>query len=326
MKALVLKGRNKLSLLKLRRPLRLKDGQVLVRVKVAGICGAQLQEITGEKDTSMFMPHCMGHEGCVVVENIGPGVDHLQPGDRCVAHWRKSRRGMDAVPASYGEVRGGPVHTFCDYAILSSNRLTKICREEAPDDLLALMGCALSTAMCITEKESKIRFGDSVLIIGAGGLGMSLALAARGRGAGEVLMMDREEQVRSKAKVATSLGVKLVSKFSSELYHSFDHAIDTTGSNSETGLNLLANGGTMVQLVCSNSNIPVRSLFGAESKRIVATQAGGFDPQEDLERLIDGAMLLPWKNLITHRFPLKEYAKAIDIIKSGKSGRVMLYP
>ena len=67
---------------KINEPLVVKDvestnlqvGQVLVKILVSGLCGAQLQEIAGLKGNEKFLPHLMGHEGCGVVEEIGLGV------------------------------------------------------------------------------------------------------------------------------------------------------------------------------------------------------------------------------------------------------------
>ena len=57
-------------------------GQVLVKVIVSGICGSQLQEIAGNKNNANFVPHLLGHEGCGIVESIGPGVTKVKVGDK----------------------------------------------------------------------------------------------------------------------------------------------------------------------------------------------------------------------------------------------------
>ena len=56
----------------------LSVGQVLVKVLVSGICGAQLQEIAGNKNNAKFVPHLLGHEGCGIVEDIGAGVTKVK--------------------------------------------------------------------------------------------------------------------------------------------------------------------------------------------------------------------------------------------------------
>ena len=66
----------------------LKFGQVLVKILVSGICGAQLHEIKGHKGNGKFLPHLMGHEGCGIVEAVGIGVTTVKVGDKVVMHWR----------------------------------------------------------------------------------------------------------------------------------------------------------------------------------------------------------------------------------------------
>ena len=69
-------------------PTMLMPGQVLVKVKASGICGAQLHEIRGHKGNEKFLPHPMGHEGCGIVKEVGPGVTTVKEGDKVVMHWR----------------------------------------------------------------------------------------------------------------------------------------------------------------------------------------------------------------------------------------------
>ncbi|MBI4093549.1 alcohol dehydrogenase catalytic domain-containing protein, partial [Candidatus Kaiserbacteria bacterium] len=66
----------------------LSRGQVLIKILVSGICGAQLQEIGGYKGNAKFVPHLLGHEGCGVVEKVGESVTTVKPGDKVVMHWR----------------------------------------------------------------------------------------------------------------------------------------------------------------------------------------------------------------------------------------------
>ena len=64
----------------------LKVGQVLVKILVSGLCGAQLHEIRGHKGNAKFLPHLMGHEGCGIVKEVGPGVTNVNVGDKVVMH------------------------------------------------------------------------------------------------------------------------------------------------------------------------------------------------------------------------------------------------
>ena len=63
--------------------------QVLFKNIVTGICGAQLEEIKGNKGNGGFVPHLLGHEACGIVEEVGGGVLKVKKGDKVCLHWRK---------------------------------------------------------------------------------------------------------------------------------------------------------------------------------------------------------------------------------------------
>ena len=81
-KAAILKKLNEPLDIEQINPRNLTYGQVCVKVLVSGLCGAQLQEIRGEKNNAKFLPHLLGHEGCGIVLDIGPGVTKVKPGDK----------------------------------------------------------------------------------------------------------------------------------------------------------------------------------------------------------------------------------------------------
>src|SRR3954467_7382207 len=81
-------------------PRTLDVGQVLVKVHCSGICGSQLGEIDGAKGEDKFLPHLLGHEGAGSVLATGPGVRHVNAGDKVVLHWRKGA-GIEAATPKY---------------------------------------------------------------------------------------------------------------------------------------------------------------------------------------------------------------------------------
>ena len=99
----------------------LQVGQVLVKILVSGICGAQLHEIKGHKGNEKFLPHLMGHEGCGIVEQLGPGVTTVKVGDKVVMHWRPGS-GIEAPFPSYvfngKKMSSGKVTTLSEYSIV----------------------------------------------------------------------------------------------------------------------------------------------------------------------------------------------------------------
>ena len=152
-------------------PDQLDVGQVLVEVKVSGICGSQLGEIDGVKGPDRFLPHLMGHEGFGKVLETGAGVKHVQVGDSVVLHWRQGA-GIQAEPPIYRwrgqKLNAGWVTTFNRHAVVSENRCTKVPSDTDPEKA-ALFGCAITTGFGVVENNAKLKAGESVVVFGAGG-------------------------------------------------------------------------------------------------------------------------------------------------------------
>lgn len=299
----------------------LAPGQVLVRVLVSGICGAQLQEIRGEKGT--HFPRLLGHEGCGIVEEVGPGVTKLKASQKVVMHWRKGS-GMESVSPIYvlpdsREITSGQVTTFSEFSICSENRLTAV-PSETPNELCALLGCGLSTALGVMENEAKLKAGESVLVIGCGGVGLNCIRVAKMMGAGYVGAYDIHE-----SKIQTSGADWKWVHTSWE----FDVIIDTTGT--APIIDRLAPSGRyiLVGQPALGKDLTItaaRHLFDGEGKMIKATQGGGFNPDRDISRYVQmwRSGHLKINGIITHRFPFSEINKAIETVQAGNAGRALL--
>ncbi len=303
-------------------------GQARVRVLVSGICGAQLQEIRGEKGGPL--PHLLGHEGCGIVEEIGAGVSHVKPGDRVVMHWRPGAGIESDFPLYYyGDkwITSGKVTTFAEQSICSENRLTVVPPDTDPE-LCALLGCSLSTALATVESECN-RFGENVLVIGCGGLGLSLLAALDLTTPARICACDIHENKRRRAEVA---GAEFVNLTTQSISGKFDLILDTAGhpETMSSALGNLAPDGRYVMIGQPPPGSPVcisdaRSLFyGASGKTIRATQGGGFRPDLDVPRYLKAAESLFIHNLATHRLPLEKINHAIDLVKQGEAGRVLI--
>lgn len=310
----------------------LKIGQVLVKVLVSGICGSQLHELNGNKGNIQFLPHLLGHEGCGIVQEVGPGVTSVEPGDKVVMHWRPGL-GIDSEFPAYRmnglEFTSGKVNTLCELSIASENRLTKV-PIDTDSEFAALLGCSLSTSLAIMENESNLRFGETVMIIGCGGLGLSLISAARLRGAGKIVAIDKIELKSSLAlKQGASVFFASVKMFLSKA----DLIIDTTGSPEiiESAFEVLSGAG---RLLLVGQPIPGEAitfpnaiqLFSGRGQIVRATQGGGMTPQSDILRYVKTYELglISCKSLVTHRYDLKDINLAFDTLKSGFAGRVMI--
>lgn len=311
----------------------LKYGQVLVKVLASGICGAQLQEIRGEKGS--HFPRLLGHEGCGVVQYVGEGVTTVEPGDRVVMHWRNGD-GLESqsprIRLGGEEITTGQVTTFCEFSVCSENRLTCV-PEYASVELCALLGCGLSTALGTIENEANLKIGESILIIGCGGLGLNLILAAKLRRAAFICAVD---VVDAKAVAAISMGADAYwNNGESSPWTAFDVIIDTSGSPDAIFLAMehLAPSGRFVMVgqpkPGEHLRIPNgRNMFNGDGCCIKATQGGGFRPHIDIPRYIElfHRQKIDIEGIITHRFPLQFLNDGVELVKNGQAGRVLIQP
>lgn len=322
----------------------LQFGQVQVKVLVSGICGAQLQEIRGEKVAPL--PRFIGHEAAGIVEAVGVGVNTVSIGSKVVCHWRlgtgiesdfpryivPAKLSNYSVPAYYDTITSGKVVTFTEQAIVSENRCTAV-PLDTPDELCALLGCGLSTALGTVENEANLQFGETVLILGVGGLGVNLILASKLRQASSITACDIHESKRS---LAENLGATFVTpdQIADKTEGRFDVIIDTTGNADvfKASLPWLAGGGRYVlvgqpkpgaSLVMANA----KHLFDGTGKRVLATQGGGFKPDRDIPRYVamHKAGLLKLDGVVSERVPLVEINRGLDLVRHGQASRVMVY-
>lgn len=320
----------------------LSFGQVLVKVLVSGICGAQLQEIGGHKGNAKFMPHLMGHEGCGIVEEVGLGVTRVRPGDKVVMHWMKG----DGIESDFPryifngkEIASGKVTTFSEYAIVSENRVTAV-PQDTPEELAALLGCGLSTALGVINKEAKVQFGESLMIIGAGGLGVNLIKAAQLASAYPIISVDIHD---SKKELVESLGAHLYINCKKEnirekIQERFDIKdvdviVDTAGNKQsiEDTIPLLSGTGryVMVGQPRPGESIELREanhFFGGDGKHFSATQGGKFSPSRDIARYVRLAKagILNIEGIITHHVKLDNVNEAIENVRAGQASRVLI--
>jgi len=332
MKAAVLEKINSPLSIKEVELTELKVGQVLVKVLMSGLCGAQLHEIKGYKGNEKFLPHLMGHEGCGIVQEVGPGVTTVKVGDKVVMHWRPGS-GIEAPFPSYvldgKSMSSGKVTTLSEYSIVSENRLTVV-PQDTPPELCAILGCALTTAMGIIDNEIDLKFGESIAIIGCGGVGLNLIQAAAMKSACPIIAIDNNE---NKKQICLEHGASKFALSLDEVEGKVDIVIDTTGIPEviSKGISILSGTGRMVLVgqPAPGKFVEVMNavnLFNGVGQSIKATQGGKTNPQEDIPRYVKlyNQGILDISKLITHRFKLEQVNEAFDLLKSGNAGRIMI--
>lgn len=189
-------------------------GEVLMRYTHAGLCHSDLHVVQG--DMSGWLPMVLGHEGAGVVEDVGPGVTRVAPGDHVVCsfipscghcHWCAT--GQQAIcdmgahimrgclpggswPLSGPAGRYGAMcmlGTFSRYGVIHETSAVRI-DPDLPLDRAALVGCGVPTGWGAAVNAADVRPGETVLVYGAGGIGMNAVQGARHAGATRVIAVD----------------------------------------------------------------------------------------------------------------------------------------
>lgn len=318
---------------------QLQVGQVLVRMRYAGICGAQLREMSGVKGLDPYLPHMLGHEGSGFVVAVGEGVRKVKQGDCVVLHWRKGS-GIDASTAKWYtkeglEVGSGSVTCFSDYTIVSENRVTSFELPKGGDNeteaffqIAALMGCAATTGLGIINKEANLKIGQSLLLIGLGGVGFSVLKAAELVSAGFIEVCEIDENKRAFGEMENP-DVLFSSSISDR---KFDVVVDTTGNPSmiQKGLEATAPGGKLI--LCgqpphySTVSFP-RMAQHYQGKTIMDSQGGQTDPDTDIPRYLNLARMgkVDFTSLIGRIGELEEINDMIRDMRSGRTiGRCLI--
>jgi len=336
--AVLAKSREPLIIDEIDLPEALDVGHVLVKILYTTICGAQLNEIAAAKGPDRFLPHLLGHEASATVLETGPGVSNVKPGDTVVLHWRPSL-GIQCTPPSYrwrGEkLNAGWVTTFNEFAVVSENRMTPI---PADYDLKVapLLGCAVTTAAGVINNDAKVKIGESVVVFGVGGVGLNVVQFAHLAGANPIVAVDLIDgkldmaKARGATHTLNSAKVKDIPAAIRDIVGSKgpDKVIETTGVKQviEQAYDLTHADGTCVLVGVPNEKVTIYTLPIHFNKVLTGSHGGDAAPHVDIPRLIRLAKAgrLSFDGIITHEYTLDEINAALDMVRSGNAGRVVL--
>src|SRR5262249_17888131 len=184
--------------------------EVRVQLHASGVCHSDLSLRDGAIPT--LLPSTLGHEGAGIVAEAGDDVSTVGPGDHVVLTWNVPCRscphclrgeaqlcvhGYDhAYGAPYAESAAGPVWPGMGVGSLAEQTLLPAAAvvpvdESLPLDLAALLGCGVTTGVGAVMRTAAVRPGESVLVIGCGGVGLAAIQGARLAGAARIIAADR---------------------------------------------------------------------------------------------------------------------------------------
>jgi NDMA-dependent alcohol dehydrogenase len=214
-----------------------KAGEVLLEWKVAGLCHSDDHVVTGDLVPPEevwplmgledgFFPVVGGHEGAGVVLEVGDGVTRFAPGDHVSASFvpacgqcRYCSRGQQALcdQGMHAFAKAMPTDgtsrhhlgdrelnlmvnlgTFSQVSVVSDNQIVKV-DPDLPFEAVALVSCGVATGWGSATRRANVRPGDTVVVVGIGGIGINAVQGARQAGAERVIAVDPVEFKREKA-------------------------------------------------------------------------------------------------------------------------------
>ncbi|ATW47745.1 alcohol dehydrogenase [Streptomyces peucetius subsp. caesius ATCC 27952] len=331
-------------------------GQVRVRLAAAGVCHSDLSLSNGTMRVPV--PAVLGHEGAGTVVSVGEGVTHVAPGDGVVLNWAPSCGAchactigevwlcadaltgagrVHAVAADGTELHPGlNVAAFAEETVVAAN-----CVLPVPDGVpltdAALLGCAVLTGYGAVHNAARVREGESVVVLGVGGVGLATLQSARIAGAGPVIAIDVSPEKEELARRAGATAYVVASDTTAREIRALtgkrgaDVAIECVGraatiraawdSTRRGGRTVVVGIGGKDQQVTFNA----LELFHW-GRTLSGCVYGNSDPAADLPLLADHirAGRLDLSALVTEQIALDGIPAAFDNMLAGKGGRALV--
>lgn len=346
--SLVLNKVDDITFEKLDSPKIEQPTDVIVEVKKTGICGSDIHYYAHGKIGNFVLtkPMVLGHESSGIVSSVGPGVTNLKVGDKVAIEPGVPSRFSDeyksgkynlcphmcfAATPNSNEGEPNPPGTLCKYYKSPEDFLVKL-----PDHVSLELG-AMVEPMSVGVHSSKlanVRFGDYVVVFGAGPVGLLAAAVSRTFGAAGVLVVDVFDD---KLDMALKMGAA-THTFNSkkggakELIKAFggnspNVVLECTGAEPciQLGVEVVAAGGTMVQVGNASGliKVPITDLVTKEAKLLGSFRYAYHDYKTSVEILDKNykngkdKALIDFEMLITHRYSFADAIKAYDVVRAG---------
>ena len=331
-----------------------EPGELLVRIEAAGLCHSDLSVVDGNRVRPT--PMLLGHEAAGIVEAVGSDADDALVGRRVVmtflprcsdcsgcrtdgrtpcvvgsaanndgvllAGGTRLRRADDDVAHHLG------VSGFASYAVVDRRSVVPV-DDDVPPAVAAVLGCAVLTGGGALLNAAPPVDGDSIMIVGLGGVGMAALLVAVSlRTGGEVIAVDA---VPEKLALARELGATQTYSPAELADVRADVVVEAAGNARafETALAATAVGGTTVTVglpsPTARATISPLTLV-AEARTVIGSYLGSAVPARDIPRYVElwRAGHLPLERLITSRIGLDEINEAMDALAAGREIRQVI--
>ena len=339
-----------------------KAGEVLVEMKASGMCHSDEHLMTG--DLPFALPIIGGHEGAGIVRKVGEGVSWLAPGDHVVFGFIPScgrcpscstgHQNLCDLGALMGGGRqitdGGSRHhargqelglmcllgTFAHHTVVNEASCIKV-DDDLPFDKVCLLGCGVVTGWGSAVYAAEVKPGDTVAVVGVGGIGANAIQGARLAGAKRIIAIDPIEFKREKAMefgathTFPSMADAMMSVMEMTYGQMADRVIMTPGvlhgEMMGEAMNLAGKGSTVVVTAISpmTSETANINLFNLAmwNKEIKGTIFGSLNPRADIPALLDmyRAGQLKLDELITKTYKLEDINEGYEAMRDGTNLR-----
>ena len=336
-----------------------KANEVRVQVKAAGVCMSDWHIMNG--DWPLPLPMVLGHEAAGIVVENGPGVTAVKPGDHVIfsfrphcGHCRYCSTGRTVLCIGHNDtprwlmhdgtarvrLNGEPINqmarigTFSEHVVCPAEQVVKI-RKDLPFTHAAIIGCSVATGVGAVIRHARVAAGDSVLVVGCGGVGLNVVQGARLAGARTIIACDLLDNKLAYAKhfgathtINAKSGdvVKQVQALTDGL--GVDFAFDAIGTEA-TALQIvdaLAPGGhaVLVGIPAFSTRAPISpSAMVYGEKTISGTYYGSVRPDVDFAILADLDMdkKLNLDDLISRTYKFDEINEGFRLLVSGAVAR-----
>ncbi|NIO10248.1 MAG: zinc-binding dehydrogenase [Deltaproteobacteria bacterium] len=326
--------------------------QVLVKLFASGICHSQLHQIfrPAQAWAPGRLPTLLGHESTGVVVAKGRDVNHVKEGDHVITTWidkNNSERKLPPVshalnqrPPILATWRGNSIvasaATWAEH-VIASDRVVLPMEDDVPTDVTSIIGCAVPTAVGAIINTLQVRAGQSIAIIGAGGIGLCAIAAAAAVAAYPIIAVDTTEEKLSFARrFGATHGINAskedpVQRILTISGEGVDFAIDAVGLPAtqeqilkvvRAGAPGLGRGGTalLVGLPPPNEKVMLNTSLFAGGRTFTRTHAGDCRPDRDFPIFVrwyrEGKLRL--NDLVTKRYSLDQVNEAVSDLSEGR--------
>lgn len=317
----------------------LRAGQVLAQIHYAGVCHSQLMEVRGKRGEDRFLPHLLGHEATATVLAVGAGVSKVAADQRVVLGWIRGE-GIDAGGVQYrqGEriINAGAVATFATHAVVSENRCVPL-PPSVPVDLGVLLGCAVPTGAGMVLNTLAPVAGQSLVVVGLGGIGLAALLAACSIPGLNIAAIDPEANKRDLALRigAHQLFDPIAADFRERWQAAFpggaDHCLEAAGraETIELGFSLVRRNGGRCLFASHPANGELIRIDPYElicGKRLEGSWGGQSRPDTDIPRFagLYAEGHLPLAHLLDRSYPLDAINQALDDLEARRITRALI--